>query len=169
VSCGLLGDSTLKAFDDDPAGSVTMHAEAELTSTGTAPVSVDNVISVRMPATDGSTGLTFVPGENALPSKLELDGPGSLRLAEPIVVEVRTSIGVVRLKFDQVASPVITVPELRRLRTQIKANLAYCDAEELPIWWLKKHDLIPGGPDLTAEEIKAKLLEETLTTIPAFY
>lgn len=168
VSCGVLGYSTLKAFDDDPAGSISMHAEAELTSTGTAPVSVDKVIPVRMPATDGSTGLTFAPGDSALPSKLELDGPGSLQLAEPIVVEVRTSIGVVRLKFDQVASTVITVQELKLLRSQIKANLAYCDAEELPIWWLKKHDLISGGPDLTAEEIKAKLQEETVTTIPAF-
>ncbi|TPJ14417.1 hypothetical protein FJW04_18210 [Mesorhizobium sp. B2-7-3] len=169
VSCGVLGYSTLEAFDADPAGSISMHAEAELTSTGTAPVSVDNVISVRMPPTDGSTGLTFVPGEKALPSKLELDGPGSLQLAEPILVEVRTSIGVVRLNFDQLAGTVITVPELKRLRSQIKANLAYCDAEELPIWWLKKHDLIPGGADLTSEEIKAKLLEETVTTIPAFY
>jgi hypothetical protein len=167
VSCGVLGDSTLKAFDDDPAGSISMHAEAELTSTGTAPVSVDKVIPVRMPATDGSTGLTFVTGDSALPSKLELDGPGSLQLAEPIMVEVRTSIGVVRLKFDQI-STVITLQELKRLRSQIRANLAYCDAEEIPIWWLKKHGLMPEGSDLTPEEIKAKLQEETVTTIPAF-
>jgi len=82
--------------------------EAKLTTTGTASVSVDKVIPVRMPATDGSTGFTFVPGDSALPSKLELDGPSSLQLAEPILVEVRTSIGVVRPKFDQVASTVIT-------------------------------------------------------------
>lgn len=54
-----------------------------------------------------------------------------------------------------------------RLRSQIKANPAYCDAEQLPIWWLKKRDLIPGGPDLTPEEIKPNLLEEIVTTIPA--
>ncbi|CDX43878.1 hypothetical protein MPLA_680054 [Mesorhizobium sp. ORS 3359] len=54
-----------------------------------------------------------------------------------------------------------------RLRSQIKASLAYCDAEQLPIW-LKKHDLIPGGPALTPEEIKPKLLEEIITTLPAF-
>lgn len=75
---------------------------------------------------------------------------------------------MVRLKFDQVASTAITLQELKRLRSQIKANLAYCDAEEIPIWWLKKHDLISGGSDLTPEEIKAKLQEETVTTIPAF-
>lgn len=42
VSCGVLGYSTLEAFDADPPGSISMHAEAELTSTGTAPVSGDS-------------------------------------------------------------------------------------------------------------------------------
>lgn len=48
VSCEVLGYSTLEAFDADPPGSISMHAEAELTSTGTAPLSGDNVIPVRI-------------------------------------------------------------------------------------------------------------------------
>ena len=159
VSCGVLGYSTLKAFDDDPARSISMHARLSSRRPAQRPYRSTRSFPCACPPPTAAL---------ALPSKLELDGPSSLQLAEPILVEVRTSIGVVRPKFDQVASTVITVQELKRLRSQINANLAHCDAEELPIWWLKKHDLIPGGPDLTPEEIKAKLQEETVTTIPAF-
>lgn len=143
VECGEAGRPMLEAFDADPGHSVSLHAEATLSTTGTAPVSVDAVVHVQAPD-PGTTGLTIDDGRPTLPTTLTLDAPGGLAFSggfsEPVVVDVRTGIGVVRLRWDPFTAG-LDPTEIQRLRTQIKANLSNCDAESQPAWWFVMHGL----------------------------
>ncbi|MEH3054597.1 MAG: hypothetical protein PGN13_11435 [Patulibacter minatonensis] len=168
IACGAAGSFALNAFDLYPGNNTVVHAESNLSTTGTAPVSVDAVITVDAPAPE--TGLTVAPGGPRLPSKIALDGPNGMPFHGPALLDVRTSIGVLRLSFEPVPGGVIGEQELRFLRSQIVMNLTACDAESLPVGWIRKHfGGLFGGHDLTSAELMAVLQEQTVDTLPAFY
>ena len=103
-------------------------------ASGTARVGLCSVTALTIP--DPSTGIQLRWALGTMPTSVEILAPSSLldlNLSSPIELEVRTTIGVLRVQIPP--PPPLTDEDLKRLRSGVLLQLQLCDAKIKPAWF----------------------------------
>lgn len=134
VACGAPGEAVLHDIEANPKKYAWLLSRLELEATGTAPVGLCTVTALSAP--DPSAGVQITWSATTLPTHVDVVAPASLadlNLAAPIELEVRTTIGVLRVRIPP--PPPLTEADVKRLRSGVRMQLQVCDAIVKPAWF----------------------------------
>jgi hypothetical protein len=134
VACGAPGEAVLHDIATNPMNHAWLLSRVKLSASGSSTVRLCSVAVVNFPP--ASAGVQLRWSTSNLPTTIDLVAPSSLldlNLTAAIVLEVRTTIGVFRVR---VAPPVpLTQEDLNMLRTGVRLQLKGCDTRIKPDWF----------------------------------
>jgi len=134
VACGAAGEAVLRDIVVNPKKYAWLLSRIGLQASGTAAVSLCSVAALNVP--DPSAGVQIKWASSRLPTEIDVVAPPSLAdydLIAPIELEVRTSIGVLRV---QIPPPLpLTQTDIERLHSFVRFQLKLCDAKIKPEWF----------------------------------
>jgi hypothetical protein len=131
VACGAPGEAVLLDIASNPMKYIWLYGEVKLEVTGSARARLC-AVTVLTPL-DPSLGVKVRWSATNLPTRVEIIAPSDVQLAGPIELEIRTTHGVLRAR---VAPPrPLTPADIRRIRSEVRMQLALCDAIIKPEWF----------------------------------
>jgi hypothetical protein len=134
VACGSSGEAVLRDITVHPERYASLVAIIKLDQSGSEPIRLCSVTVVQGP--DASSGLTVRWMSSNVPTQVEVRAPFSLlglKLAQPILIDVATTAGVVRAAIPP-PEP-LTQADLDWMRGQVALQLEYCDSIVKPEWF----------------------------------